>query len=93
MGFSAIELEGDALTIIKKLLSNDHDLSHIRIIIEDGKLMLDSFVSCKVMHIGCEGNRVAHHLAKFGLDVSDDHIWMEEAPSFVHDSVILNFPT
>ncbi|XVE84650.1 hypothetical protein DITRI_Ditri17bG0029900 [Diplodiscus trichospermus] len=92
MGYCNFELEGDALTIIRKLQSNTLDLSHIWIIIEDGKLKLDSFTSCKIMHTAREGKWVAHHLAKFGLNVSEDHVWMEDIPNFVIDSVIMDYP-
>ena len=37
MGFDNIELEGDALGIIKKLQSMDTDMSHVGTLIEEAK--------------------------------------------------------
>ncbi|XVF67326.1 hypothetical protein PTKIN_Ptkin10aG0112100 [Pterospermum kingtungense] len=87
LGFRHIILKGDALSIIKSLNRADSDLSPIGCLIDEGRILTSCFHSCIVSHVNRQGNEVAHSLARYGLSVQDDVIWLEDCPSWVHSLV------
>ena len=64
-------LEGDLLGLIKALESEDHNLSPWGLLVEDVKLVANSFVSLLYSHIKRNGNSVAHNLAKHAIRIPD----------------------
>ena len=66
MGLLNVEIEGDALGIIKRLNCHDTDLSPIGNLIEEAKCKLSLLHPCSFLHTIRGNNRVAHCLAKFG---------------------------
>ncbi|XWS22732.1 hypothetical protein CRYUN_Cryun29cG0061600 [Craigia yunnanensis] len=83
MGFTNVEFEGDALAVIRKMQGGDTDFSPIGNVIEEARNRVFMFQKCCFMHVGRKGNEVANRLAKYGLGISDDIIWVEECPSFL----------
>ncbi|MBA0810743.1 hypothetical protein Gohar_002703 [Gossypium harknessii] len=69
-GFIRVEIEGDALSIIRKIQSKDEDRSEIRAYISDVKRMRMNFISCRFQHAGRRANIVAHSLATEGLNLN-----------------------
>ncbi|KAL4361211.1 hypothetical protein GQ457_04G014700 [Hibiscus cannabinus] len=80
LGFRTIQVEGDSLTVIKKLSSPPIDKSIISPIIQDIKSKLGFFEKITFSHVGRQGNQAAHALAKEGLHLSLPRYWIEEAP-------------
>ena len=76
MGFHDIEVEGNALGIIKLLQSQEEDISIINNLIEEVKSKAMNFQSCIFMHAGREGNKVADNLVKHGLEVREKIFWL-----------------
>lgn len=66
-GFLRVEVEGDKLSVIKKILCEDDDRSEIRSYILDAKRLKSNFINCRFKHEGRRMNRVAHILVKEGL--------------------------
>ena len=64
MGFTSIELERDAFSIIMKLQSHEPNLSAIGLLIDKARVKALTFNSCSFKHIGRNGNTVAHILVK-----------------------------
>ncbi|KAL4384743.1 hypothetical protein GQ457_15G002920 [Hibiscus cannabinus] len=60
LGFRSIQVEGDSLTVIKKLSSSSSDKSIIRPIISDIKSTLVFFEKITFSHVGRRGNEAAH---------------------------------
>ncbi|CAN0878687.1 Uncharacterized mitochondrial protein AtMg00310 [Linum grandiflorum] len=62
-----IDLEGDALSVIQRILDKRslHPLAGA--IIEEVRSTLKQLPNVKLIHIGRQGNKVAHSLAKFSL--------------------------
>ncbi|XWS46774.1 hypothetical protein CRYUN_Cryun14cG0097000 [Craigia yunnanensis] len=87
MGFLKVEIDGDALGVIRKLQSMGKDLSPIGCLVDEANA-IRRFRLCKFMHTGRKGNMVAHYLAKYGLELHEERIWVEECPDFVMDVVI-----
>ncbi|MBA0747807.1 hypothetical protein Gogos_004691, partial [Gossypium gossypioides] len=69
-GFIRVEIEGDALSIIRKIQSKDEDRSEIRAYISDVKRMRMNFISCRFQRAGRQANIVAHSLATEGLNLN-----------------------
>lgn len=76
MGFTDIVMEGDALTIIKKVNSTAQDLSPIVPYIAELKLLCSLFRSCSFSYVSRVVNAVAHSLAVYGLSLSQDCCWV-----------------
>ncbi|XWS56686.1 hypothetical protein CRYUN_Cryun09bG0107000 [Craigia yunnanensis] len=87
MGLHEIEVEGDALGIIKLQQSYEDDLSIISNLIEEAKIISKYFHFCIFMHTGREMNRVADSLAKYCLDVQDEIFWIEDYPQFLSEQI------
>ncbi|MBA0568438.1 hypothetical protein Golob_005935, partial [Gossypium lobatum] len=69
-GSIRVEIEGDALSIIRKIQSKDEDRSEIRAYISDVKRMRMNFISCGFQHAGRQANIVAYSLATEGLNLN-----------------------
>ncbi|XVF58184.1 hypothetical protein PTKIN_Ptkin07bG0043300 [Pterospermum kingtungense] len=86
-GFRDIVLEGDALTIIKRLLNSEEDRSAIAHQVEEGRTLIPNFLKCKIQHCLRNCNEAAHYLAKFSLTLSSEIIWIEECPNCIKNIV------
>ncbi|XWS73410.1 hypothetical protein CRYUN_Cryun02cG0125800 [Craigia yunnanensis] len=62
MGLIAVELEGDALGIIKKLQNRETDLSHIGTLVDEARKRIGAFTVCNSMNTKRTGNEAAHLL-------------------------------
>ncbi|XWS22482.1 hypothetical protein CRYUN_Cryun29cG0038900 [Craigia yunnanensis] len=70
----------------KNLLHMKRDFSPIGTRMEKARNMATTFNTFKVMHVGRDGNVVAHKLAKHGVGLDDELIWVEDCPEFVKNS-------
>ncbi|XP_038701865.1 uncharacterized protein LOC119998594 [Tripterygium wilfordii] len=82
LGFQAIQLEGDALTIIDALhpQSPFDNLSNWGVIVLDIISLLGLFFQWKVSHVKRDLNEAAHLLAQKGILVGSFLSWIEEVP-------------
>ena len=60
MGFTKIILEGDAHSVILKILQPDPSLSNISNLIDDTKNIMKNFYCCQVHHVRREANVATH---------------------------------
>ena len=70
MGFKEIEVEADALVILKKLQTMEIDLSPIGTIVDEARSKGAKFTTCIFMH--SIGNVEAHTLAKHDLGFHEE---------------------
>ncbi|KAK5811005.1 hypothetical protein PVK06_026322 [Gossypium arboreum] len=80
MGFQDVVVEGDALTVIRKLKSSDDDLSNIRSLIREIKGRACRFKSLSLEYILREANHAAHGMARVGRQYESPQYWIKEAP-------------
>lgn len=80
MGFRSVHVEGDTLTTIKQLQSNQEDKSIIGPIIGDIKVLIESFHQVTFGFVRRSANMAAHELASLGREYTDPRLWVEEAP-------------
>ncbi|KAK8598739.1 hypothetical protein V6N13_094700 [Hibiscus sabdariffa] len=92
LGFRSVQVEGDSLSIIKKLNAVTMDRSLIIPIINDIQILRGSFDNITFSFVGWQGNMVAHELAKLGIQFSEPMYWMEEVPMQVERLVLCDLP-
>ena len=80
IGISKAMLEGDSLTIIKALSTDQRSLSSFGLLIDDAKFSSVNFDQLRYSHVKKECNFAAHSLAKFASNISDFQVWMEDVP-------------
>ncbi|KAK5786457.1 hypothetical protein PVK06_041094 [Gossypium arboreum] len=83
MGFQCLQLEGDSLSIIKKLKSKMEDRSVLRPIIQSIHILLRQFEKAVYLFVPRTVNRAAHTLALEGRRCQLPCFWTEEAPNSV----------
>ncbi|OMP03760.1 hypothetical protein COLO4_10225 [Corchorus olitorius] len=81
MGFGGIIVEGDALSIIRKLNSPNLDFSPVGAYIEEAKSLSVLFRRCCFQYINRNGNLVAHVLAQHSLSLGEEIVWVDDVPS------------
>ncbi|KAK8510277.1 hypothetical protein V6N13_103869 [Hibiscus sabdariffa] len=92
LGFRSVQVEGDSLSIIKKLNAATMNRSLINPIISDIQILRGSFDNITFSFVGRQGNMVAHELAKLGIKFSEPMYWMEEVPMQVERLVLRDLP-
>ncbi|KAL0000944.1 hypothetical protein SO802_014725 [Lithocarpus litseifolius] len=80
ISISKAVMEGDSLTIIKALSSDQRSLSSFGPLIDDAKFSSVNFDQLRYSHVKRECNFAAHSLAKFASNISDFQVWMEDVP-------------
>ncbi|KAK8675446.1 hypothetical protein V6N13_033512 [Hibiscus sabdariffa] len=83
MRFSEVIIEGDSLTVVKKLNSTIHDSSIIAPVIVDIKDLAKSFSSISFHFVRRGANKVAHTLARGSRLVQGPCFWTGSVPSEV----------
>ncbi|XP_062021088.1 uncharacterized protein LOC133737572 [Rosa rugosa] len=91
VGFSNIEVEGDALSIINALQDNSENLSSEGHVIDEVKFLFQSLSICSSHFVNRERNMVAHRLSKEALKVSQPILCLELGPSWLHQYVSIDF--
>ncbi|MBA0692896.1 hypothetical protein Goari_010419 [Gossypium aridum] len=83
MGFRKVVLEGDSLTVIKKLNSIVADRSVLSPISQHIRVLAGVFEEVTYNFVPREANKAAHELAMVGRNLKLPYFWVEEAPSSV----------
>ncbi|GMJ05762.1 hypothetical protein HRI_004245400 [Hibiscus trionum] len=86
-GFRRAVVEGDSLTVIRKLRSPVDDFSEISAIIHDIKARSTEFEGISFQHTFRPSNLVAHLIAGDVRFNSGDRFWVEEVPDGVTQAV------
>ncbi|KAL4312649.1 hypothetical protein GQ457_01G024910 [Hibiscus cannabinus] len=92
LGFRSVQVEGDSLSIIKKLNATTMDRSLISPIISDIQSLRGSFDNITFSFVGRQGNMVAHELVKLGILLTEPMYWMKEVPMQVERLVFRDLP-
>ena len=85
VGFSSVILKGDSKRVIKSLRSEESFFASFGHLIEDAKVIAESFVCFIVSHVKRQGNSVVHKLAR---RVSDFQVWMRGDPSHLNAVIV-----
>ena len=71
-GFSELVIEGDNVNVMKAIPSSMVDLSVLGNVVDDVHHLLLGLQWVKICYTRRGGNRVAHALAKYARNISDD---------------------
>ncbi|MFQ6653610.1 hypothetical protein Gotur_024923, partial [Gossypium turneri] len=87
MGFTKLEVEGDARVVIEKINQEEIGRADLDSIIADIKALERFFHQTSVKHVRREANRVAHLFAREGYSRSENTFWMEDIPAVAKELV------
>ncbi|MBA0630201.1 hypothetical protein Godav_002324 [Gossypium davidsonii] len=82
MGISKVVIEGDNLSMIKKLHARVIKRSVLSAYIINAKKTSEDFVGCMFRHVIRNENELAHILAKKGLRREENTYLLERVPSY-----------
>ena len=77
--FLELIIEGDNAHVMKIIGSSLPNRSSLGIIIDDVECLMNGMQNVYVKSIRREGNMVAHGLARFAKNVSEDMYWLEDS--------------
>ena len=80
LGVTWAILEGDSLVVIKALREKEQLLSPTGLLLEDVRMLSQSFQKLLYSHTKREGNSVAHSLARYANNIPDFLVWVEDVP-------------
>ncbi|KAK3228673.1 hypothetical protein Dsin_000554 [Dipteronia sinensis] len=86
-GLAPCLFEMDEANVVKWILDGDYRDSEYGLILDDIESLISNFTRGNFTHTGKHTNRVAHGLATFALQSSEDTYWIDEFPSCVRKDV------
>ncbi|XP_059446647.1 uncharacterized protein LOC132178216 [Corylus avellana] len=85
LGFSKVQLEGDAKSIIEAVKSGEPDDSATGQLTADIRSMVGAIPDWEMIHTRREANQVAHCLARAAIIHSMDKVWLYDPPDCIRD--------
>ncbi|XP_027064446.1 uncharacterized protein LOC113760174 [Coffea eugenioides] len=82
-GWRKVLIQSDCKGIIDKINARKAEDPHIGVILFDILKLRQVFTECSFSFIKREGNFVAHHLAKFAINLMNDFEWQEFFPDWL----------
>ena len=80
-GFQDVVVEGDNVTVMNGLTADKTDNSLLGNIYDDVRCLALRFRSISASCVRRSANGVAHSLARFARNLSEDYVWLEEQPT------------
>ena len=68
------------MEVIQALTQTKRTLSSIGPWIDDSKVLATNFVQLHYFHVRRECNRLAHNLARYGIDIPNFLVWIKDVP-------------
>ena len=87
LGVTRVILEGDSLVVIKALREEEQLLSPTGLLLEDVRMLSQSFQKLLYSHTKREGNSVAHSLARYASSIPKFFVWMEDVPPCIQSLI------
>ena len=79
--------ESDSLTLINAVQDLSPPPSSVAALVFSSVALSHSFRCVDFSHVGHNGNRLAHLLAKHALGIADLFVWVEEIPCFLEQAL------
>ena len=73
-------LEGDSELIINSLKGAGHSIVSVEALLHDAMVFSNCYAKLLYTHCRRDGNRLAHSLARYSINVSSYVVWMEGVP-------------
>ncbi|KAK9993235.1 hypothetical protein SO802_022938 [Lithocarpus litseifolius] len=87
-GFSELVIEGDNSSVMKVVSAMQEDYSLLGNVIGDIHHLVRNLQWVRIECTRRGGNRVAHELAQFAKNISQDLFWMEDVPPIVRVALL-----
>jgi hypothetical protein len=87
MGFSSIVIEGDSREVVMALENSGDCCVSYRNLVSKTRILLSSFPHWKIAHVGRDGNKAAHCLAKLAVYQFSQYVCIGVCPSAIVDIV------
>ncbi|KAL0009025.1 hypothetical protein SO802_010527 [Lithocarpus litseifolius] len=87
MSIQDFTLESDSLMLINALQDLSPPPSSVAALVYSSVATSHSFCCVDFFHVGRNGNRPVHLLAKHTLDIANLSIWVEETPCFLEQAL------
>lgn len=81
-------LEGDSLGVVQSLQGEESSWASVGQLLDDVKALLGGCLSWQVLHVRREANSAADKLAKFALQLNEEHQWRVSTPLCICDIVM-----
>jgi ribonuclease HI len=88
LGFLNVHFEGDAKVIVNAMNCGGNNQSWVCHVVEDFQVEAGFLSNWKMTFVKCEGNNVAHLLAKHAKTLTLDNLWFIP-PECIRESVLL----
>ncbi|KAK2634369.1 hypothetical protein Ddye_029161 [Dipteronia dyeriana] len=92
IGLFPCVVDSDAQSVVKLISLPDIPCAEIGIIIKDIKLLLETSPGCVIGFARRSTNMATHGLAKLGLSVDSDMVWMEDYPHVLAPTILGDCP-
>ena len=86
-GFSELVIEGDNSLAMTTILTMKIDQSLLGNVVGDIQHLIRNLLWVRINCVRRGGNRVAHVLAQFGRNISEDMYWMEDVPPIAREAL------
>ena len=83
-----ITLEGDAMEVVQAFCREGVWRGSYGMVIEEARENLQQLLEWRVNHVPKQANESAHRLAKYALEINEDHVWVWGYPQCIHDLVL-----
>ena len=81
IGITKAVLEGDSELIINSLKGGGHSIVSVEPLLHDAIVFSNCYAKLLYSHCRRDGNRLAHSLARYSINVSSYVVWMEGVPN------------
>ena len=89
MGFTQIQLEGDALRVIEAVRDTAESRSRIGNLVADIQAALQEFTHWQIDYVRRTNNSAAHSLAQLAVHNGTVYTWRDEVPECIRNVVLL----
>ena len=89
MGFSQIQLEGDALRVIHAIRDTAESHSRVGNLVADIQASLQEFTHWRIDYVKRTNNLATHSLAQLAMRNGTVYTWRDEVPACIRDVVLL----
>ena len=76
--FDRVIFEGDYKTVIRALTDSSQPFATYGLLIRDAQTLANRFNGVRFQHVGKEGNKVAHNLARYKRHIIGYYVWIED---------------
>ena len=92
LGFDRVIFEGDCETVVRALTDSSQPFATYGLLIQDAQTLANRFNGVRFQHVGREGNKVAHNLARYARHITGYYVWMEDVPVHCLNVYLVDMP-